>query len=103
VITPGEKYSSYEKLFLPFDTETWTYLAIVFGVAFLTVFAGNLMPENLRNIFYGMRTKTPSFNIIGSFFGIPQNRLPMENFPRILLIYFVIFCLIFRTAYQGEK
>jgi hypothetical protein len=103
VITPGEKYSSYEKLFLPFDVETWTYLAIVFGVAFLTVFIINLTPEKVKNLVFGKGIKTPSYNIVGSFFGISQNRLPNENSPRILLMYFVIFCLIFRTAYQGEN
>jgi hypothetical protein len=103
VITPGEKYSSYEKLLLPFDAETWTYLAITFGVAFLTVFIVNLMPKNVQDLVYGKGINTPSFNIAGSFFGTSQRRVPTENFPRILLVHFVIFCLIFRTAYQGKK
>lgn len=102
VITPAEEYSSYEKLLLPFDDETWKYLLITFSVAFGVVFSVNQMPKFQQEKIYGQGVKTPSFNILGSFFGISQNIEPKENAARILMIYFVMFCLIFRTAYQGE-
>ena len=43
----------------------------------------------------------PAFNIVGTFFGISQIRLPNSNFPRMILAFFVYFCLVIRTAYQG--
>jgi hypothetical protein len=45
--------------------------------------------------------KTPTYNMFGAFFGISQMRLPAENFPRILLMFFLYMCLVFRTLYQS--
>jgi hypothetical protein len=39
--------------------------------------------------------------ISGTFFGIGQMRLPINNFGRIILMVFILFCLIIRTAYLG--
>jgi hypothetical protein len=101
--TPGEKYSSYEKLLLPFDDTTWKYLMITFGVAFITIFIVNCFPKFVQKAFYGTKSKENAFNVVRGFFGISQNVLPDENFPRILFLVFTIFCLIMRTAYQGIK
>lgn len=102
-LTPlGEKYTNWEKVLLPFDCFTWTLLIITFGVAFLAVFTINKIRFIfLRNLIYGINVQHPAFNILGSFFGISQPRLPRENFARIILIFFLFFCLIIRTAYQG--
>ena len=35
VVPPGELYTSWEKLFMPFDQSTWMWLGITFAVAFL--------------------------------------------------------------------
>lgn len=101
-ITPGEDYSSYEKLLLPFDWETWLYLILTFASAFLVIFIVNRTPKSIRETFYGKNVKNAAFEVVGGFFGIPQNFLPVENFPRILIMFFVMFCLIIRVAYQGE-
>jgi hypothetical protein len=101
MISPPESYNTYEKLTLPFDADTWMYLLITFGVAFLSIFFMNFLPKMVRNIIYGENVSMPSFNVIGTFFGIGQTRLPNNNFARIVLMSFIIFCLIFRTAYQG--
>jgi hypothetical protein len=47
-VTPGEKYTNYEKLYLPFDSETWKYLMITFGCAFLTIFGINSLNRKIR-------------------------------------------------------
>jgi hypothetical protein len=101
VLTPGAKYSSYEKMLLPFDPDTWMFLSITFSVAFCVVFALKIMPRKLRNNVVGSRVTQPSYNIMGTFFGISQHKTPKENSARILLIFFIFFCLIFRTAYQS--
>ena len=37
VVPPGEPYTSWEKLLLPFDQQTWFWLGMTFGVSFLTI------------------------------------------------------------------
>lgn len=101
VVTPAEKYSNWEKVMLPFDNDTWKYLGITFSTAFLMVAVVKLLPDFIRILIYGEDIRHPAFNILGTFFGIGQLKLPMENFARIILIFFIFFCLIIRTSYQG--
>lgn len=99
---PGEPYSNYEKLFLPFDNLTWTYFFILFGCAFLVILIVNNFPKKFQILLYGEGVTMPSFNVVGTFFGIGQIKLPDHNFGRIILMNFIVFCLIFRTGYQGK-
>jgi hypothetical protein len=101
VISPAEPYSSYEKLLFPFDRVTWYLLIGTFGIAFGVIFVLNRMGKKWRNLVYGEGNNVPTLNVVGTFFGIALCRLPKENFPRALLLLFIFFCLIIRTAYQG--
>jgi hypothetical protein len=103
VLSLAPRFSSYEKILMPFDPATWRYLLMTFGIAIFVIFVVNEVNFSLfQNLFYGKGVKTPTFNMIGTFFGVSQTQLPEENFPRILLVTFIFFCLIIRTAYQGE-
>jgi hypothetical protein len=99
--SPPEPYSNYEKMILPFDSETWLYLILVFLSSFIGIFLINRMPKRFKDLFYGKNVRMPSLNVLRSFFGIGQTKLPHTNFGRIILMTFIMFCLIFRTAYQG--
>jgi hypothetical protein len=103
VFSPTEAYNSYEKMILPFDEMTWTYLILTFSCAFLFIFIMNYASKKIRSMIYGENVNTPAFNVVSIFFGIGQTRLPLENFSRIILMIFIIFCLIIRTAYQGVQ
>lgn len=102
MISPPKKLTNWEKVLLPFDFDTWKFLMITFGVAFLLVFVINKMPNKVKDVVYGERVRMAAYNIVGTFFGIGQLQLPEGNFARILLMVFILFCLIIRTAYQGE-
>jgi hypothetical protein len=67
IVTPGESFSDYEKLLLPFDTLTWTYILITFGCAFLMISGIHLMPKKIQDLVYGKFVKTPAYNVIGKF------------------------------------
>lgn len=99
--SPPEPYTNYEKMVLPFDADTWIFLMITFGASFVSIFLINFLPRAIQDIFYGQRINTAFFNVIRAGFGISQTILPENNFGRILLLFFTLFCLIFRTAYQG--
>lgn len=95
-------YSSYDKMVLPFDRETWTYAIIVFGIGLIVILFVNLMPRWFKDFIYGKNVDAAAFNMVGTFFGVGQPREP-ENFTgRLLLLNFILFCLILRTGYQGE-
>jgi hypothetical protein len=48
MITPGEPYSNFEKLYLPFDNETWKYLIITYGLAFSLIFVINQLSREFQ-------------------------------------------------------
>ena len=101
-IPPGGLYTSFEKISLPFDRETWIGLLITFISGTITIFIINRFSEKLRIIFYGNSRHASIFDIFRTFFGIPENISPNGNFARIILISFVLWCLVVRTAYQGK-
>jgi hypothetical protein len=101
-VTPAEKYSPYEKFFLPFDLETWVLLGSTFLLTFIIIFIINCFSKSTRNLVYGYKVETPIWNVISIFFGVSQTRLPTKNFSRFILTTFVFFCLIFRTCFQSK-
>lgn len=101
LLTPGEMYNSYEKLVFPFDFWTWILLFGVFGCTFVSIIVINKLPGTIQNTFFGENVITPAQNVVAIFFGISQTQIPFWNFPRIILIAFVLFCLVLRTAYQS--
>lgn len=101
IISPAESFSSYEKLILPFDKFTWFLLLLTFLFAFGSVLILNHARRSIQDLIYGADVKLAGFNIIQIFFGIGLNKLPEKWFPQLLLLLFITFCLIFRTAYQS--
>ncbi|CAG9810965.1 unnamed protein product [Chironomus riparius] len=102
VTTLGEPYTSYEKLWLPFDDATWMFLIFTFFIGFSSIFIIYRLNNFIQIGIFGSNIKTPSLNIVGTFFGIPQLKVPTNHIPRFLLIMFVFFCLIIRTCYQSK-
>lgn len=101
LITPPEKLSNLEKILLPFDDLTWILLMAIFFCSFFVISILSFKSKHLKNIVIGVNVKAPSLNVIGTFFGISQNNMPKRNFARYILMNFILFCLIIRTAYQG--
>ena len=102
-VPPGELYTSWEKLFLPFDWPTWMSLGITFAIAFLVIRLIIVSKStSLYGLVIGSNVSTPSLNVIAIFMGIGQILLPQRNVTRFLFMIFVLFSLIMRTAYQGK-
>ena len=103
IVPPGEPYTSWEKLLLPFDEATWMWLGITFAVAFLVIiFIKISRSTSMYEFVIGSNITTPALNVIAIFMGIGQILLPRRNISRFLFKIFVLFCLIMRTAYQGK-
>jgi len=101
-ITPGKKYSPYEKFILPFDMQTWILLFVTFFITFLTIVIINRLSKTTQTIVYGDNVATPIWNVLRIFFGISQTKLPNKKFSRFILVMFIFFCLIFRTCFQSK-
>ncbi|CAG9810205.1 unnamed protein product [Chironomus riparius] len=101
-ITPGEKYTQYEKFILPFDIQTWILLLVTFLVTFLTILIINQLSKSTQSMVYGDKVATPIWNVIRIFFGISQTKLPNKKFSRFILMIFIYFCLVFRTCFQSK-
>lgn len=102
IVPPSGLYSPFEKLIMPFDLETWIWVLIFFTIGFLTIFLIYRCPRKIQEFVFGFNISTPSLNLTGTFFGIGQIALPGRNFSRYILMMFILFCLIIRTAYQGK-
>ena len=102
LVTPGEKYTQYEKFILPFDLQTWIFVGVTFIATFSTIFVVNCLSKPTQSTVYGHKVESPIWNVISIFFGIAQTRLPDRNFSRFILTIFIFFCLIFRTCFQSK-
>jgi len=101
-IPPGDLYTSFEKILLPYDEETWLGLLLTFVIATITVRVIKSISKNISNLVFGATVQSPTLNIFQAFFGIGQTNLPKNNFGRIILTSFLLWCLVIRTAYQGK-
>lgn len=97
LIPPGEPYSPFEKLFLPFDFHVWIWFLIVFTVAYIVVFILTFASDaEVKKFIVGEKVKASSVNIFMIFMGGGLTTLPKKNFPRFLLMSFLLYCLIMR-------
>ncbi|KAG5676547.1 hypothetical protein PVAND_006372 [Polypedilum vanderplanki] len=101
LVTKNDLYTNYEKLFFPFDDTTWIYLSITFGLTFVIIFILKRCPRWIKIIVFGAGVKSPGYNVISILFGFSQSQVPRENFSRIILFFFIWFCLMFRNCYQS--
>jgi ABC-type amino acid transport substrate-binding protein len=102
VVSPGRKLTALEKLLRPFDSLTWTLLAIFMGFALLVIFMINMKFQRVRSFVFGRGVQNPLTNLLIGFYGGSQTRLPGRNFSRFLLMMWLILCLIIRNTYQGS-
>lgn len=101
-VSPGDDFTSFEKLWLPFDATTWGLIIFIFTTAILTIFLLRFSKNSIRKFVFGRNVKTPSLNIAAHFFGTSQHILPGRNFARFMTTMFILYSLIIRTAWQGK-
>lgn len=101
-VPPGAPYTQYQKLILPFDDDTWKWIAVTFLAAFIFILLLKLTRAEFRDLVVGRNVSTPALNVLMLFSGISQVTLPRRNFARYLVMMFILFSMIIRTAYQGK-
>lgn len=63
-VSPPELYTPFEKLFLPFDEPTWTYLVITVVIGLVVIFFFNFTKKVWREFVYGTGVATPTLNLM---------------------------------------
>ncbi|XP_053699473.1 uncharacterized protein LOC128746451 [Sabethes cyaneus] len=100
IVSPGESYTSFEKLLLPYSNSLWLAFIGTITASLLTIVVIGRMPLRVQNFVFGHRNRTPSLNLINSLFGGSLFKLPGRNFARFFLTLWIIYTLILRTVYQ---
>ena len=102
IIPPGKPYTSFEKLFMPFQSTVWKLLMFVSacGIGVICVF--KFYGPNSQDFVFGHGVRYHYLNMLLIFVGGSQHHLPQGNFARYLLMTFILFCLVQRTLYQGS-
>jgi hypothetical protein len=95
-IPPGELYTDYEKMLLPFDTSIWIATALMIVDAIVTILAIKLKPPEIQEVFFGEKNRSPLMNFIAILLIGSQPSKKAGNVPRILLITMIFWSLIFR-------
>lgn len=102
VIPHGDLFTPLEKLALPFDLDTWICCLMFFAFGMIAILIVNYTSANLQKFLFGQNVSTPTLNLFRAFFGISLHIVPRRNFARYILMTFILYCLIIRTAYQGK-
>ncbi|CAO1425859.1 unnamed protein product [Diamesa serratosioi] len=102
IVPPGAPFTSFEKLFKPFQATVWYCLLGALGFGMFAIFIIKHQSEELQNLVLGKNVRYHYFNMLLIFVGGSQTNLPGRNFSRFLLMIFLLFCLVQRTLHQGS-
>ena len=102
IIPPAIPHTAFEKIFKPLQKIVWFYVVSVFIVAFVVITWLKLKNvETVTNFVLGHRNQTPYLNVINIFLGGSALKVPNFNFARSILMFYILYCLVIRTIYQG--
>lgn len=94
--------SPLAKFSRPLSIEVWISVGLVLMLAAIVIGLFKLIPQPYYHFIIGEELRNEFLNILIGFVGLSQVTLPERNFPRFLLMMFLIFCLILRSLYLGE-
>jgi hypothetical protein len=96
LLPPGEVYSDFEKMFLPFDSSTWIAILLTIILGLFSIVVIKLMPRSFQNVIFGEDNRSPLMNFIDILLNGGQYRNLVGNAPRIFLMSAILWSLIFR-------
>lgn len=90
------------KFIRPLGSEVWFAVFGLVFVAAIAIWVFKIIPKRFHERIIGKPLRNEFLNILIGFIGLSQTSLPEKNFPRFLLMMFLIFCLIVRSLYLGS-
>ncbi|XP_054727323.1 uncharacterized protein LOC129237000 [Anastrepha obliqua] len=96
-------YSPFKKLFLPFKSDIWILLLIIYIVGFLLKRTATLLGIATRRFIFGAKNNRPAFNMFSVCLGValPQQQVPSRNFARYILMLWLILTMLLCSSYQA--
>jgi hypothetical protein len=94
--------NSFEKTIYPFSKEVWILLILSYLIGTIVIMIVENLHKKVQNFIFGFRIDTPHLNMFSIFMGVSLPKLPSRNFSRFLMMSFVLFTLVIRTAYIGS-
>lgn len=102
MIPPAKKVSPFRKLSKPFSALVWIMLLSTLIIGVFIILVLRMTSRSAYNFVIGQGVKNPFMNMILAVTGTSLHTLPKKNFSRFLLMNFLLFCLVFRSLYQGK-
>ncbi|KAL7036923.1 hypothetical protein ACKWTF_008997 [Chironomus riparius] len=102
ILSKQPRLNMFQKMLSPFQSTVWILIAVTLCIGISAILMINFKFKLIKLIVFGENVIHPVTNLYTSFFGQPQTRLPHRNFARILLMTFLIFSLVIRSAYQAK-
>lgn len=90
------------KFVRPMQLEVWYAMGVMIIIASIAIFLIRMIPDNYYKQIFGKRMRDEFLNLLIGFIGLSQTALPEKNFPRFLLMMFLILCLVIRSLYLGS-
>lgn len=102
VVPLGAPFTSIENLVRPFTFTVWAALIVTVICAVSLIFIFNLKSVMVKNSIFVNNHQNSYYNLLMIILGGSIKTLPKRDFPRLLMMTFVVFCLIMRTVYQSK-
>lgn len=90
------------KFIRPLSVDVWIALGVLVVIASVVILLVNFIPANYYWMIFGKKMQNEFLNLLIGFIGLSQTNLPERNFPRFLLMMFLLFCLVIRSLYLGS-
>lgn len=102
IIPSGAPFTSLENLFRSFSYFVWLSMTITIIGAFFCIFYFKNGSTTVQNLVFENDRHNSYYNLLMIIVGGSINTLPKQNFPRMLIMTFILFCIVMRTVYQSQ-
>lgn len=101
MITPGEIISAVERMKNVFDRKTWMMILLIYVISIIVIFIIKCQSDVVKDFVFGRNNRSPFMTMLVVANGLVLTRLPGRNFARYLLMVFMLYGMVIRSAYTG--
>jgi ABC-type amino acid transport substrate-binding protein len=102
IVPPGAPYSSLENLIRSFSPLLWVGFFTSTLIFILSIIFTDKSPQKIRKYFYDKNEKFDYNMIFIIIIGDGSSNLPRKSSTRLIVMSFILFCFVLRSAYTSE-